>query len=176
MLETVLLRLGKESLPWATAARTSVGMSMISMLTMELAGNLVDYHLTDGAVRLDSHIFWAAALAWLLAGFLAPLPYNYIVGLECIYHQADTSPFVGASNHPLNPGFSCLPANIRRRYRPPPADALIRKMIKWKFATNASSVRETSMLHTSSLLRWKRQLPQGDFVRYHILPTLQLTG
>ncbi|KAI1798648.1 hypothetical protein F4811DRAFT_173905 [Daldinia bambusicola] len=78
MLETILLRLGKDRLPWVAAARTAAGMSMISMLTMELAENIVDYHLTGGAVRLDSPTFWAAASASLLAGFLAPLPYNYL--------------------------------------------------------------------------------------------------
>lgn len=78
LLETVLLRVGKDKLPWIVAARTAAGMSMISMITMELAENLVDYHLTGGNIQLDSPAFWAAALTSLLAGFLAPLPYNYL--------------------------------------------------------------------------------------------------
>lgn len=50
---------------------------MISMLTMELAQNMVDYHLTGGLVQFDSPAFWLAALVSMLAGLLAPLPYNY---------------------------------------------------------------------------------------------------
>ena len=78
MLETTLLHFGRDRLPWTIAVRTAAGMSMISMITMELAENTVDYHLTGGLVQLDSPAFWAAALLSLSAGFLAPLPYNYI--------------------------------------------------------------------------------------------------
>lgn len=53
-------------------------MSMISMLTMEMAQNTVDYHLTGGVVQFDSPSFWAAALVSIAAGFLTPLPYNYL--------------------------------------------------------------------------------------------------
>lgn len=77
LLETTLLRLGRDRLPWVAAARTAAGMSMISMLTMELAQNMVDYHLTGGVVQFDSPAFWVAALVSMSAGFLAPLPYNY---------------------------------------------------------------------------------------------------
>ncbi|PSN70499.1 hypothetical protein BS50DRAFT_599067 [Corynespora cassiicola Philippines] len=78
LLETALLRLGRDRLPLMIAARTAAGMSMISMITMELAENLVDYHLTGGAIQLDSPAFWGAALLSVSAGFLAPLPYNYL--------------------------------------------------------------------------------------------------
>ncbi|RYN19749.1 hypothetical protein AA0119_g13367 [Alternaria tenuissima] len=78
ILETVLLRLGRDHLSWPAAAKTAAGMSMISMLTMELAQNLVDYHLTGGVVACSSPNFWAAAAVSMLAGFFAPLPYNYI--------------------------------------------------------------------------------------------------
>lgn len=78
LLETALLRYGKDRLPWMAAARTAAGMSMISMVTMELAENLVDYQLTGGAVQFDSPAFWGAALVSVAAGFLAPLPYNYV--------------------------------------------------------------------------------------------------
>ena len=78
LLETTLLRFGRDRLPWAIAVRTAAGMSTISMITMELAENTVDYYLTGGLVQLDSPAFWAAALLSLSAGFLAPLPYNYI--------------------------------------------------------------------------------------------------
>src|SRR5688572_32573645 len=37
LLETILLRLGRDRLPWVEAARTAAGMSIISMITMELA-------------------------------------------------------------------------------------------------------------------------------------------
>lgn len=54
-----------------------MGMSMVSMLAMEAAENLVDYHLTGGVVALDDPSFWAAAVVSMTAGFLAPMPYNY---------------------------------------------------------------------------------------------------
>jgi hypothetical protein len=77
LLETLLLRIGRDRLPWVPAVKTAVGMSFISMVTMEIAENLVDYHLTGGAVSFDSPAFWVAALLSMAAGFLAPLPYNY---------------------------------------------------------------------------------------------------
>lgn len=77
LLETVLLRFGRDGLAWKAAAKTAAGMSMISMITMELAENAVDYYLTGGVVQLDSPIFWLAAFVSVVAGFLTPLPYNY---------------------------------------------------------------------------------------------------
>ncbi|EEQ30531.1 hypothetical protein McanMca71_000762 [Microsporum canis] len=77
MLETVLLRLGRDQLSWAAAAKTAAGMSLVSMLGMETVQNLVDYHLTSGVVAFDDPTFWMAAAASAGAGFLAPLPYNY---------------------------------------------------------------------------------------------------
>lgn len=53
-------------------------MSFISMVTMEMAENAVDYHLTGGAVAFDSADFWVAAAVSMTAGYLAPLPYNYL--------------------------------------------------------------------------------------------------
>ena len=50
----------------------ALGMSMISMLGMEAAMNVVDYFLVGGA-RLT---LWVLPLMWL-AGFLTPWPYNY---------------------------------------------------------------------------------------------------
>jgi len=76
-LETVLLRLGRDSLTWGTAARMAAGMSLVSMLGMEAVQNIVDYHLTGGVVAFEDPQFWMAAGASLCAGFLAPLPYNY---------------------------------------------------------------------------------------------------
>lgn len=77
-LETVLLRKGRDNLSWPLAAKTAAGMSLISMLTMELAENVVDYHLTGGQIAVDSPTFWLAGAVAMLAGFLSPLPYNYM--------------------------------------------------------------------------------------------------
>ncbi len=54
------------------AFKTAIGMSMISMIAMEIAMNVVDVTLTGGA-KLN---LWVIPIM-LLAGFLAPLPYNY---------------------------------------------------------------------------------------------------
>lgn len=78
LLETALLRLGRDRLPWIAAAKTAAGMSMISMVTMEAAENAVDFHLTGGVVQFDSPAFWGAAVLSVAAGFLVPLPYNYM--------------------------------------------------------------------------------------------------
>ena len=69
MLETVLLL---RSMPFAEAFRTAVGMSLISMVTMELAMNVTDLLLV-GSLQLR---WWSIGPA-LLAGFLTPWPYNY---------------------------------------------------------------------------------------------------
>ncbi|OJJ36185.1 hypothetical protein ASPWEDRAFT_96876, partial [Aspergillus wentii DTO 134E9] len=78
ILETVLLRRGRDQLSWPMAARTAAGMSFVSMLAMEAAENLVDYHLTGGVIVLDDPKFWLAACVSIGAGFVAPLPYNYL--------------------------------------------------------------------------------------------------
>ena len=54
MLKTVLLRRGPDGLSWKRAAQTAMGMSMVSMVVMELAENAVDSHLTGGVVALCS--------------------------------------------------------------------------------------------------------------------------
>ncbi|KAL4899848.1 hypothetical protein BDW74DRAFT_183338 [Aspergillus multicolor] len=77
ILETILLHRGPDRLSWIMAARTAMGMSLVSMLAMEAAENLVDYHLTGGVIALDDPRFWIAAMVSVGAGFLAPLPYNY---------------------------------------------------------------------------------------------------
>ncbi|PYH98421.1 hypothetical protein BO71DRAFT_395220 [Aspergillus ellipticus CBS 707.79] len=78
LLETTLLRLGRDQLPWRAAFRTATGMSLISMLAMECAETAVDCHLTGGCVVLDDPRFWGAAAVSVTAGFLAALPYNYV--------------------------------------------------------------------------------------------------
>ncbi len=69
ILETILLC---RSMAFSHAFRTAVGMSLISMIMMELAMNLTDLWLV-GSLQLR---WWSIAPA-LLAGFLAPWPYNY---------------------------------------------------------------------------------------------------
>lgn len=54
------------------AFRTAIGMSIISMLAMELAMNVVDVALTGGA-----RITWWVVPIMLAAGFAAAVPYNY---------------------------------------------------------------------------------------------------
>jgi hypothetical protein len=69
VLETVIL---SRQMALASAFRTVCGMSLISMISMEVAINIVDVLVTGGAV-----IIWWVVPLMLLAGFLTPLPYNY---------------------------------------------------------------------------------------------------
>ncbi|MEM9009593.1 MAG: DUF4396 domain-containing protein [Pseudomonadota bacterium] len=79
MLETVIL---VRQMSLRDAFRTAIGMSLISMISMEVAMNLVDVLLVGGA-KLT---LWALPFM-LLAGFLTPLPYNYwrlkVLGKAC---------------------------------------------------------------------------------------------
>ena len=68
-LETGLLA---RSMKLRDAFKTAVGMSLISMLAMEIAMNVTDYMLVGKAA-----LTWYSILPSLAAGFLAPLPYNY---------------------------------------------------------------------------------------------------
>lgn len=68
-LETVIL---SRQMTLALAFRTAVGMSLISMVSMEAAMNTVDVLLTGGAFLTG----WVIPVM-LLAGFITPLPYNY---------------------------------------------------------------------------------------------------
>ncbi|PYH84814.1 hypothetical protein BO82DRAFT_381250 [Aspergillus uvarum CBS 121591] len=77
LLETYLLWRGADQLSLPMACRTAMGMSMVSMLAMEIAENAVDYHLTGGVVAVGDPQFWLAAGVSVGAGYLAPLPYNY---------------------------------------------------------------------------------------------------
>ena len=54
------------------ALKTALWMSLISMLAMEAAMNLADLAITGGA-----QLSVVAVPFMLVAGFLAPLPYNY---------------------------------------------------------------------------------------------------
>ena len=52
--------------------KTAVGMSLVSMVSMEIAMNLTDYVLVGSA-----QLVWWAIPPMLLAGFITPWPYNY---------------------------------------------------------------------------------------------------
>ncbi len=68
-LETFIL---SRQMRFKSAFTTAIGMSLISMISMELAMNLVDLVITGGAVLTLQVI-----PLMLIAGFLTPLPYNY---------------------------------------------------------------------------------------------------
>lgn len=71
MLETVVLRI-KEKFSWNNAIKVAAGMSLISMISMEVVMNIIDVVLTGGAT-----LTWWAIPIMLVAGFITPLPYNY---------------------------------------------------------------------------------------------------
>ena len=68
-LETIVL---SRQMAFKTAFRTAIGMSLISMLAMEIAMNVVDVALTGGAVLT----LWVIPVMFT-AGFFAAVPYNY---------------------------------------------------------------------------------------------------
>ena len=70
ILETIILI--KQNFTFKNAFKTAVGMSLISMISMEAAMNLTDYLLTGGAM-----LTWWAIPVMLTAGFVTPWPYNY---------------------------------------------------------------------------------------------------
>ena len=70
ILETIVLM--KQNLDFSKAFKTAMGMSFISMISMEVAMNLTDYFLTGGAI-----LTWWVIPIMLLVGFLTPWPYNY---------------------------------------------------------------------------------------------------
>ena len=69
ILETIILSLSQHII---TAFKTAIGMSLISMISMEIAMNTVDYLITGGAI-INVYVI----IPMLLAGFFTPLPYNY---------------------------------------------------------------------------------------------------
>ena len=70
ILETIILI--KQKFKFSEALKTALGMSFISMLSMEIAMNLVDYLLVG-----DAKLTWWVIPFMLTAGFLTPWPYNY---------------------------------------------------------------------------------------------------
>ena len=70
ILETIILM--KQKMSFKVSFKTAMGMSFISMISMETAMNLTDYILTGGAI-----LNWWIIPMMLLAGFVTPWPYNY---------------------------------------------------------------------------------------------------
>ncbi len=76
LLETILLR-SREKFSWQFAFQTAVSMSFLSMVAMELAMNATDFMITGGKAAFGNPMYWTALIIALVAGFIAPLPYNY---------------------------------------------------------------------------------------------------
>ena len=70
ILETIILM--KQNFKFQNALKIAMGMSFISMISMEVAMNLTDYLLTGGAM-----LTWWVVPIMLIVGFLTPWPYNY---------------------------------------------------------------------------------------------------
>ncbi len=70
ILETIILL--KQNFKFSNALKTALGMSLISMISMEIAMNFTDYLLTGGAI-----LTWWVVPIMLIVGFLTPWPYNY---------------------------------------------------------------------------------------------------
>ena len=69
ILETIVL---SKQMVINKAFKTAIGMSLISMISMEVAMNTVDWIIMGGA-----KLTWWVIPLMLLAGFLTPWPYNY---------------------------------------------------------------------------------------------------
>jgi hypothetical protein len=69
LLETIILA---RQMALKLAFKTAIGMSLISMVSMEAAMNITDVMLTGGAM-----LTWWVIPFMLYAGFITPLPYNY---------------------------------------------------------------------------------------------------
>jgi hypothetical protein len=69
ILETFIL---SRQMALNLAFKTAIGMSLISMISMEAAMNVTDVLLTGGA-----KLTWWVIPIMLVVGFLTPLPYNY---------------------------------------------------------------------------------------------------
>ncbi len=70
ILETIILI--RQGFSFNGALKTASGMSLISMLSMEIMMNLTGYILTGDAV-----LTWFVVPVMLIVGFLTPWPYNY---------------------------------------------------------------------------------------------------
>ena len=70
ILETFILM--KQNIEFKNALKTAMGMSFISMISMEITMNITDYLLIGGAM-----LTWWVIPIMLIVGFLTPWPYNY---------------------------------------------------------------------------------------------------
>ena len=70
ILETIILM--RQKMNFKESLRTAMGMSFISMISMEIAMNMTDYFFTGGAI-----LNWWIIPIMLLVGFITPWPYNY---------------------------------------------------------------------------------------------------
>ena len=70
ILETIILN--KQNISFLKSLKIAMGMSFISMISMEIAMNITDYILTGGAI-----LNWWVVPTMLIVGFLTPWPYNY---------------------------------------------------------------------------------------------------
>ena len=70
-LETYILM--RQNFSFIAGIKIASGMSLISMLSMEIMMNLTDYLLTGGAI-----LTWWVVPIMLIVGFLTPWPYNYL--------------------------------------------------------------------------------------------------
>ena len=70
ILETIILL--RQNFSFKLAFKTAIGMSLISMISMEIAMNATDYFLTGGAI-----LTWWVVPIMLAVGFVTPWPYNY---------------------------------------------------------------------------------------------------
>ena len=70
ILETIILL--RQNFSFKQSFKTAVGMSLISMVSMEIAMNATDYFLTGGAI-----LTWWVIPIMLGVGFVTPWPYNY---------------------------------------------------------------------------------------------------
>ena len=67
ILETIILL--RQNLNFSKAFKTALGMSFISMISMEIAMNVTDVILTGGAI-----LNWWVVPIMLIVGFLTPWP------------------------------------------------------------------------------------------------------
>ena len=70
ILETFILI--SQNLSFNKAFKTALGMSFISMISMEITMNITDYLFTGGAI-----LTWWIIPIMLAVGFVTPWPYNY---------------------------------------------------------------------------------------------------
>ena len=69
ILETIVL---SRQMLLSKAFRTAIGMSLISMISMELSMNAVDWIILG-----EAKLVWWIVPIMLFVGFLTPWPYNY---------------------------------------------------------------------------------------------------